>query len=429
MGSMIPGQATGSERAVGKATPFLWGVATSGYQVEGFGGPFDGKNVDNTQWANWPVEKSVGEATGFLTRGKYKVDVALAAGLGAKAFRIGIEWSRLQPTRETKVESFDFSFYDDLINTIKGAGMEPVVTLLHSTYPYWLQNELGWDKPGQFFPPKLPPAVQLYLNFVQAVVKHFGKSVTYWITFNEPNIWVLTGWLLGLEPPGMKDLSKTIQVARNVIMAHRLAYDLIHRINRGAQVSANIYCLGFQPQQEIFQERTFEADWVYPAIIDKVDFVSLDYYWKFSTIAQFIAVVQSPWDWPHDPQGLYDVIMVYWDRYRKPILIAENGLATYGKTPRKDGLVRSVHLKQHTDKLLEARDVGKANVIGYLYWSITDNWEWGGIDDRSGLYWVDVNDPTRIFDREPAADLPTDPKSPTYAVDTYRKVIYDDQHR
>jgi beta-glucosidase len=213
MNTMIPQQVTGSERASEKALaapckpPFLWGVATSGYQVEGFNNPSE----DHTQWATWPVVTPVDEATGFYTQNKYLEDVALAGnsgyrsslgqpfeGLHAKAFRISIDWARVQPTRDAP---FDFSFYVGLINKIREEGMEPVVTLLHSTYPGWLKDELGWDKPGQLFPPRLPPAVKLYLNFVQAAVNQFNDSVRYWITFTSPTpgcSWA--GWLASRRP-------------------------------------------------------------------------------------------------------------------------------------------------------------------------------------------------------------------------------------
>jgi beta-glucosidase len=394
-------------------SPFLWGVATSGYQTEGFLNEDD----DHTQWREWvsyhrPPLVAVGAGTGFYVGNMYETDIINTAAMGAKAFRISIEWARLEPEPGT---TYDFSFYDNVIQKIIDNGMEPVVTLLHFTYPDWIEGDYGWEKPGRIFPPQLPPAVQAYLDFVDTVVNRYKDKVKYWITFNEPNTWVPAGWLLGVNPPGETNLRASIQVARNVIQAHRLAYDRIHRIygdwwrpRKTAQVSANIYCLSFQPLPAAFDSRSFQADWVYPAIIDKVDYVSLDYYFSFHSIQDALGVYGQPWLYPSEPGGLHDAIMQYWGRYHKPIFITENGMATYNGTVKSDA-TPSEYLNYHVAAMQQAQIEG-AKVIGYLYWSITDNWEWGEYDARFGLYTVHYGG------TQP-------PREATEAVDTYAGII------
>ena len=393
-GEESPKSATTFESALPDG--FLWGVATSGFQVEG--------GDTSSQWAKWVADgrtrEKIYKATDFIHR--YPEDVGNAAALGVKAFRISIEWARLEP-QPGIIDRGIVAYYDRLIETIYSHGMEPVVTLLHFSYPQWLEAAGGWES---------PLAVARYLKHVARVVTRYKDKVRYWITFNEPNLWVPAGWLFGIEPPGKQSLEATIKVAGNVIAAHRGAYDLIHRLDSDAEVSATVFCLEFADLPPLLQRSSFDADWFCPAISDTVDFVSLDYYYRFHSLREIITSIGRPWLYPIDPEGLYDVIVEYDLRYGLPILITENGMATYNTFPRRDGWTRPEHLRAHVKALQQASEEG-ANVIGYLYWSITDNYEWGEYDSRFGLYSVNCRPYFPFYLRRRPAD----------GVEVYRQII------
>ncbi len=124
------------------------------------------------------------------------------------------------------------------------------------------------------------------------------------------------------------------------------------------------------------------------SLLGRFDYVAFDYYYRFNTIDQVLHADQT-WRMPIYPQGLYNVLMSYHRRFRKPIVIAENGLATFNGNPREDGWKRPDHIVQHVYNMQSAMADG-ANVIGYYHWSITDNYEWGNYDSRFGLYTVEA---------------------------------------
>lgn len=426
--SRFPGGSVPENATPGFPAGFKWGFATAGYQVEG--------GNTTSQWYFWELagktEHKAGRAVDFWNR--YPQDLDLARGIGATAMRIGIEWSRIEPERG-RIDPVAVQFYRDLIAGITRRGMTPVVTLLHFSFPQWLTEDpdgnglRDWED---------PETVDRYLRYVELVVREFGPSVRYWLTFNEPNIWVPGAYLFGATPPGRKGLIPAARAVWNVLQAHARAYDLIHRLDPDAQVSANIYQILFRPFGENLQATAsadfYDTNWfleslergrapvnpeqvfgqgLRPAstvsLLRKFDYVSFDYYYPIRSIKDLFNILQF-WLMPIYPRGLYDVLMDYHRRFGKPQLIAENGMCTQNLTPRPDGWKREDHLVQHAHQLQRAI-AGGANVVGYFYWSLMDNYEWGSYVPRCGIYSVDVlKDPT--LQRVPSA-----------AVEAYRQVI------
>ena len=407
---------------------FLWGISTAGHQVEG----------DNfaSQWYVWEqagkTRHKSGKTVDFLHR--YPQDIELAKSLGVNTFRIGIEWSRIEP-QKGQVDVNALNFYSSLIKAIRAAGMTPVVTLLHFTYPAWLDKDYNndgltsWEDPG---------TIDLYLKYVELVVKRFGPDVKYWLTFNEPNIWVIGAWLFGATPPGKKNPIATIRVVHNLLQAHSKAYDLIHSLDSDSMVSSNIFHIVFKPfgkNMSMQSEDFYDTDWFmnaletgslpenpakyFPAntrltqvsLLKKFDYVAFDYYYRFYSIKDVTDSGYTPWLGKFYPEGLYDALMNYSKHYPdKPILIAENGMCTENLKPRHDNWTREDHLVKHVYQVQKAFNAG-AKIIGYCYWSLVDNFEWGEYDARFGLFSVNVL---------------TDPelkRIPTGAVDVYKKII------
>lgn len=375
---------------------FLWGVATAGIQVEG--------NSDKGIWSDWErrgkTKHPIGAAVDFWNR--YDEDFALAQSMGMKAFRISLEWARIEPA-PGQYDQAAIRRYRDMIAAMRRRGLEPVVTLFHWNHPTWTEQQrgpngkTGWENPEM---------VAHFKAYTRLAATQIGPDVKWWITLNEPNVWTVLSHLIGVLPPGKRGPITYSRAVRNLKSAHASAYQILHEEIPGAMVGANVnqimYDLG--DKQSLPDESQGVLDsWTAP-----FDYVAFDYYYTFSKVSQLLNAAK-PWVLPIKPAGMYDVIMDYHRKFNKPIMIAENGLGTFNGAARADGWTREAALVHHTYHLQRARQAG-ANVVGYLYWSLTDNWEWGGFDSRFGLFTVDaLNDKTLT-------------RYPTPAVGVYKQI-------
>jgi beta-glucosidase len=361
--------------------PFLWGVSTAGYQWEG--------QDTTSQWAAFDAAGKTAErnprgADGLV---RYEEDLGLARGLGCNAFRTSIEWARIEP-REGVRDPEAIAHYHRLFRAMRARGLEPIVTLMHFAYPAWLDARGGWEGEAA------PAAFARHAAFV---AREFGPEVRYWLTFNEPNIF-LTGWLGPAFPPGRLDPLGGLRVLRRLSQAHGAAYDAVHAQDPDARVSLNWYTaewtLGKPPTdadgnaQVAAQQLTSEA-----SLLDafdrggrKLDYAAFDYYARI--YVSWPVVFPRPDQWEVHPEGLYKAIHRFHKRYKLPVLIAENGMATHDTTPRADGWTRSAYIQAHVAQVQRARSEG-VPVLGYVHWSITDNYEWGSFSPRFGLFSVE----------------------------------------
>jgi beta-glucosidase len=392
---------------------FLWAVATSGYQWEG--------GDDHTDWAKWQAAGHTRESVGHAADGwnRYIQDFDLAQAMGLNAFRISMEWSRIEP-KPGLIDWEAVAHYHRMLAALHERGMEPIVTLLHSTYPAWLDAEAPPGKSAW----EMPSTVDAYVRYVAFVSKEFGPEIRYYLTFNEPTVMVEGGYLAGVWPPGKKDIPAFLRASGNLIKAHSRAYDVIHTNDPNAMVSFNNYAAAYQlafnpnnntipaPGEDWFLDAIGNA--LVPSETDqfghrrlKLDYMAVDYYKRLSIPTQIIP--PSPSAWHVYPAGMQDVLDRYYQAFHLPILIAENGLATDNGAPRADGWSRSRYLVDHVSEVQKAIARG-IPVLGYTYWSLTDNYEWGSFDDRFGLYTVDCRHGnfTRV---------------PTPAVETYKEIV------
>ncbi len=206
---------------------FLIGVATSGFQVEGgFNGP--GEPANN--WVRWEQSGRVapsGIACDFWARPAEALD--RAASLGANAFRLSVEWARLEP-EEGVLDEDALGHYAGILAMCRQRGMEPVVTLHHFTHPWFLGEEF-WLTPG---------SPDRFAAHVDRVVPALTGSCRHWVTVNEPNVLALMGWVQGAYPPGRRGaVSDAWAVVDNLLTAHVLAYEVIHHHQPEARVTCN----------------------------------------------------------------------------------------------------------------------------------------------------------------------------------------------
>ncbi len=226
---------------------FLFGVANSGFQVEGgFNGP--GEPLNN--WAqlerSGKVERS-GEGIRFWD--EYEQDVRTASGIGLNAFRMGIEWARVQPStlmRSGQIPPFDreaIEHYANIAACVMKAGMEPVITLHHFTHPVWAGVDFWLEDEKMPLFEKYVETIAERLNSI-LIEKHSLHPIKYWITLNEPNAFALGTYLVGAMPHKKWGIKWAGRAWGNMIDAHSRAYDILHGVYRDhgwdePQVSCN----------------------------------------------------------------------------------------------------------------------------------------------------------------------------------------------
>ncbi|MGW4335683.1 glycoside hydrolase family 1 protein [Rhodococcus koreensis] len=363
---------------------FLWGVATSGFQSEG--------SSPDSNWRRYSDSGRTHDAIGTSVdfRHRYAEDITSAADLGVDVFRFGVEWARLQPAPGVWDET-ELRYYDDVVREITGRGMTPMITLDHWVYPGWVADRGGWAN---------PEIVDDWLANAQKVVERYAGMGALWITINEPTVYVQKELSFGGIGP-----DRAPQMLDRLVDVHRRAYDLIHEIDPGARVSSN---LAYIPAAMDALDATFVD-----RVRDKLDFLGVDYYYGLSldNLTVVNAVTDAFYDVNPQPDGIYHALMQYTRTFPGlPLYVVENGMPTDDGKPRPDGYTRSDHLRDHLYWMERARADG-APVIGYNYWSITDNYEWGTFRPRFGLFTVDaLTDPTLT-------------RRPTDAVATYRDVV------
>ncbi len=394
---------------------FLWGAATSSHQVEG--------NNTNNDWWEWeqtrlPQARS-GQACDQWNR--FEEDFKLAQDLGHTAHRFSIEWSRIEP-QEDQWDNLALDHYAQVIRSLRSKGMEPIVTLHHFTLPLWLARQGGWASP------KTP---ELFARYVEKVTEALGSDVHYWMTLNEPGVYTYKSYLTGEWPPGVKSSDEGFKVFKNLLLGHVLAYEKIKEVyfRKGWQepmvgIAQSVLIFRACSDRSLrdrvaarFRHWTFNHLFVQALVRGKayciglfsihlpkaktLDFIGLNYYTRdfvrhnglgypgifgqacTATVEQNRHTAKNNFlSWEIYPKGLYTFLKDF-SRYKLPLLVSENGLATNDDTERTDFIV------EHLKAIARAMNEG-APVIGYLYWSLLDNYEWAeGFVPRFGL--IEVN--------------------------------------
>lgn len=404
---------------------FTFGVATSAYQVEG--------GIEN-DWAQWeragrlhdPAARA-GRATEHWER--FFDDIPLISSLKATAYRLSIEWARVEPKRG-EFDEAAWQGYRDRLEALVKAGIRPVVTLLHFTHPQWFHDQTPWHEPESLV------SWARFARRCAELLDGLGAAVT---TINEPNVFLLGGYLSGRMPPGLADGKKAFLAMCNLARAHVLAREALKDRARGQPVSVGIAqnVLAFAPSRRwhpLDHALTLLAEGNYnhaflealstgrlklqmpgltagSAIIDgaaqSTEFTGVNYYTRahlrFTTAAPFVqfefldreqrGLTDIGWEWY--PEG-FAALLGQMKRYQRPVWITENGIDD------RLGARRSQYLFEHLKQVLAARANG-VDVAAYLHWSLLDNFEWlEAWGPKFGLYRVDPQ--TLARSRTPGAD-------------------------
>ncbi|HLX27665.1 MAG TPA: GH1 family beta-glucosidase [Casimicrobiaceae bacterium] len=412
---------------------FLWGSATSAYQVEGSpladgAGPSIWQRFTRTP--GLVRDGDSGDVACDQYR-RYADDAALMRSLGMNAYRFSIAWSRILPNGRGGVNTKGLAHYDRLVDTLLANGLAPMPTLFHWDLPAALDDRGGWLNPD---------IAQWFADYASIVFRKLDDRVTTWSTLNEP--WVVTdgGYLHGALAPGHRNAFEAPIATHNLLRAHaaavsayrahgRHAIGIVVNIepkyaasdcseDRAATARAHAYMnrqyldpvfLGRYPKalREIFGEAW--PDW--PAddlafIRQPIDFVGVNYYtrsvtrfdanaWplRASAVRQKQATYTET-SWEVFPQGLTATLVWVKERYgNPPIYITENGAAFFDPpTVEGDRLsdpLRVDYLRKHIRAVHDAMARG-VDVRGYFVWSLLDNFEWSlGYSKRFGIVHVD----------------------------------------
>lgn len=356
---------------------FLWGAATSAFQVEG--------DLPNSNWSRpfWRIEKQLGRGCDHHNR--VTDDLDLMVGMGLNSFRFSLEWSRIEPA-SGKFDEAALAHYQGVVDACRARGIEPVVTLWHFSYPRWLDAQGGWAHPD------IVPIFSRYARWVGERL----KGVKWWLTQNEPNAFAVNTALLRVFPPGKGSFGA---MSRHIFAAHKAAYRELKGSDPTRKISANAF--HWHPRNGKWPN-TLD----YFAKLEAFDYIAIDYYFAFHPWEWPRLAFQ--WDWPVHAPSFTDTLMAYWKRFHLPILVAENGLCLLRGKPRKDGWTREAYLAHHVFHMQRAMDQG-AEVAGYMHWSLLDNYEMGTFEPRFGLYQVDFAQPEL-------------PRIATPAVEVYREI-------
>jgi beta-glucosidase len=387
VGALLAASVGSSGAAQAATQRFHWGVASAGFQCEG--------DAPDSNWRRYVAAGKSGISDPYANsvdfRHRYAADIELARGMGVNTYRFGVEWARVEP-RSGVLDQDELAYYDDVVRHVRAAGMTPMITLDHWVYPGWVADQGAWDTQA---------TVEAWLAYARTIVSRFAGLGVIWVTINEPTIYIENETRYRPMNP-----LQVVLMQQHLVQAHRRAYDLIHQLDPGAMVTSNI---AYLPALHLDDTLFFDQ------IADKLDFIGIDYYYDISVdnLTAIQAFTGTPWDIEPQPDGLYYALRSYHGKAPGlPMYVVENGMVTDNGAPRSDGYTRSDHLRDHVYWLQRAKADG-INVIGYNYWSITDNYEWGSYRPRFGLYTVDaLTDPTLT-------------RRPTDAVAAYRQVIAD----
>ncbi|MCJ7569479.1 MAG: GH1 family beta-glucosidase [Anaerolineales bacterium] len=435
---------------------FIWGAATASYQVEG---AWDEDGKGESIWdrfSHTPGKVENGD-TGDVACDHYhrwRDDVALMKELGLKAYRFSVAWPRILPDGRGEVNQAGLDFYNQLVDALLEAGIEPYVTLYHWDLPQLLQDEGGWPVRG---------IVDDFTEYADVVSRALGDRVQKWTTLNEPWVSAFVGYRMGHHAPGHINQDKAIAASHHLLLSHGRAGPVIRANCPDADVGITLNLSPQEPASPSVADRK-ASTWVdgyinrffldplvgrgYPqdminsfgnamefvqlgdmdAIAVPVDFLGVNYYSRGIARSDKISEEENEprtvfrgdeiteMDWEVYPPGLYNILGRLHFDYNFPVLyITENGAAfpdEVGTDREVDDPARLSYIERHLTMVHKAIQIG-VPVEGYFAWSLLDNFEWAfGYSKRFGIVYVDFQTQQRIL------------KS---SAKWYRKVILDNE--
>ena len=405
---------------------FVWGVATSAFQIEG-AASLDGKGL-----SNWDTFCRRPGAIADASNGdiacdhyhRWASDLDIVQNLGVDAYRFSVSWPRVQPAGSGAWNSAGLGFYDRLVDGMLARGLAPYLTLHHWDLPQALQDQGGWANRD---------TVYRFVDYAQGVARRLGDRVASISTHNEPWVMATLGYETGIFAPGIQDRRQAMQAAHHLLLSHGLATQALRATGCRSPLGIVLNLSPVQPAtaapadmaqarledgrllrwymdplfhgrypQDIVDFLGADAPQVHAgdlaAIAQPMDFLGLNYY------SRAVVSAQGAWDvkqsglaltdmgWEIYPQGLTELLLRLHRDYRvPPLFVTENGGAF--KDTLQDGRIqdsaRTAYIAAHIAAVGEAMRQG-VPMAGYMVWSLMDNFEWAsGYAKRFGIVHVD----------------------------------------
>lgn len=427
---------------------FIWGAATSSYQIEG-GAYEDGKglNIFDT-FCSIPgrILNNDHGNTACDHYHRWKDDIAIMKEIGLKAYRFSLSWARILPEGTGRINPEGIKFYSDIIDELLKNGIEPYITLYHWDLPLALDKMGGWRNPEM---------VKWFAEYARVVAENFSDRVKNFITINEPQVIIGLGYQQGTIAPGLQITTPDALEASHILLkSHGAAVAALRTfskqpVNIGYAPCGNMnipassspedieaarrsmfeipsaaaapgstvwfndpILLGKYPEQgmklcEEHMPKVTDTDM--KLISQPIDFLGHNIYWGHTVAAEggspkIISdpggFSRPPYKWPVTPDCIYWGTKFLYDRYKTPIYITENGKSCQD-TVSADGRVhdpeRIDYLNGYLAGLKKAYLEG-VDIKGYFQWSLMDNFEWAyGYSERFGIVYVDYQTQQRIL--------------------------------
>lgn len=330
-------------------------------------------------------------------------ELKLARDTGVKIFRMGIDWTRIMPEEPVNglKETVNFAAlerYRWIITRVRSYGMKVMLTLFHHSLPPWAGEYGGW---------KLEKTVDYFMDFTKLVVDRVSELVDYWVTFNEPHVFCMLTYCAGAWPGGHPDMLEVAtsalptgvfnQAMHWMAIAHVKAYDYIHERRTSSNSIVGVaHHVSFMRPYGLFDVGAVSLAnslTLFPyvdSISNKLDYIGINYYGQEVISGAGLKLVETD-EYSESgrgvyPDGLFRMLIQFHERYKHlklPFIISENGVSD------ATDLIRRPYLLEHLLAVYAAMTMG-VPVLGYLFWTISDNWEWAdGYGPKFGLVAVD----------------------------------------
>ncbi|HEY0753495.1 MAG TPA: GH1 family beta-glucosidase [Ktedonobacteraceae bacterium] len=426
---------------------FLWGAATSAYQIEG-------ATLEEGRGPSiWDVFVRVpgaiyqGETGDAAVDHYHRVqdDVALMAELNLRAYRFSLSWSRILPEGVGTVNTRGLDFYDRLVDQLLEKHISPVATLYHWDLPQALQERGGW---------KNRQTADAFADYAEIVGQRLGDRVPWWITLNEPWCSAYLGYGTGLHAPGEHDLQEAVNAGHHLLLAHAHAVirlracvqqsarigvalnlmpvsvaDASSAVEEGAERADVLYNRWFLDPlfRGTYPARLFQDLAVHPPLSEDADmalistpfdFLGVNYYSRallrtrrgvgvepsgadgYEQVVPVPGATYTDMAWEIYPQGVKDVLLrVQQDYSPRQIMVSENGAAFTDQWDGNNHIPDTRRVQYLRDHIRELGEVCMQGVplCGYFVWTLMDNYEWvEGYSKRFGLIYVDYATQRRI---------------------------------